>query len=146
MKKFVVAAVATVVAVIVVVAGVVAFAALNNGDSHTAGRVAQSRPAATPSTSYKPPAPRPTVTVTRPAPQHTVVVPPPVPRNGEDASFLSLIAADGIKAPADWAIKAGHATCGEDYSTAYAYLTEGGIYPYHVQTFLDDWAATHTGC
>ncbi|MFB4301282.1 DUF732 domain-containing protein [Actinomadura sp. NTSP31] len=146
MKKFVVAAVATVAAVIVIVAGVVAYVAVNNGGSHTAGRAAHSAPAATPSASHKAAKPRPTVTVTRPAPQHTTVVPPPAPTSDEDANFLALIASDGIKAPDDWAINAGHVTCGEDYSTAYAYLTDGGIYPYHVQTFLDDWTATHTGC
>ncbi|MDL4818372.1 DUF732 domain-containing protein [Actinomadura opuntiae] len=143
MQKYVVAAVATVAAVIVIVAGVVAFVALSNDNSHTAGRAAHSAPAATPSTSHKP---RPTVTVTRPAPQHTVVVPPPTPTSDEDANFLALIASDGIKAPDDWAINAGHVTCGEDYATAYAYLTDGGIYPYHVQTFLDDWTTTHDGC
>jgi hypothetical protein len=72
---------------------------------------------------------------------------PPRPRyGGGDEAFLEMIEADGIKAPDSWAIKAGRATCGQSYDEAYQCLTDGGLYDYHVQTFLDDWSATHAGC
>jgi len=92
--------------------------------------------------------PTPTVTVTkRKIVRETVEVPAPAPRyRGGDAEFLAMIARDGIRAPDDWAIEAGRETCGTGYSYAYGYLTDGGIYGYHVQTFIDDWASSHGGC
>lgn len=62
------------------------------------------------------------------------------------AGNLAAIARHGIKAPDSWAIGAGRDTCGTSYGYAASYLIDGGIYSYHVQTFLDDWTATHGGC
>ncbi|WP_433472113.1 hypothetical protein ACQPZP_24825 [Spirillospora sp. CA-142024] len=175
MRQIMIVAAAALAAAVVACAGAIAFIKLNPEDSQDAGRVAQSRSSAPPqshssappqshssappqSHSSAPPrsgtpghreAPRSTVTVTEP---RTEQAPAPAPapqapdQSDADADFLALIAAEGIKAPDDWAIKAGRATCGEDYDTAYSYLTDGGLYGYHVQTFLDDWTITHGGC
>ena len=129
---------------------VVALLAFNTGTKNPAGPAA-GRPAPTTSTSTStstapasPPAP--TVTVTRhQAPPATHAAPPPPQISSEDEEFLELIAADGIKAPDDWAIKAGHKTCGQSYDDAYRYLTDGGLHGDHVQTFLDDWTIAHGG-
>ena len=127
---------------------VVAFVAFDTGTKHPAGPAA-ARPSASSSSSTGTPAgrPAPTVTVTK----HQAAPPgnpaPPRPQSGgDDEEFLAMIATDGIKAPDDWAIQAGRKTCGQSYDDAYRYLTDGGIYGYHVQTFLDDWTTTHGGC
>jgi hypothetical protein len=106
--------------------------------------VAQTNQAAAPSPT-KTTKPRPRVTVTR----HEIVprtVVRPRYYGSSDEEFLGAIARDGISAPDDWAIDAGRTTCGTGYDYAYQYLTDGGIYSYHVQTFLDDWLSTHGGC
>ncbi|WP_433461670.1 DUF732 domain-containing protein [Spirillospora sp. CA-128828] len=155
MRQIIIVAAAALAAAVVACAGAIAFIKLDPGESHDAGRVAQSHSSAPPQSHSSAPArsgtpghreaPRSTVTVTEPRTERAPA--PQVPDQGDaDANFLSLIAAEGIKAPDDWAIKAGHATCGEDYDTAYRYLTDGGLYGYHVQTFLDDWTITHGGC
>jgi hypothetical protein len=128
---------------------VVAFVAFNTGTKHPAGPAA-GRPTASTSTSTNTGAPAgspaPTVTVTKHQAAPSGNVAPPRPQyGGDDEEFLAMIAADGIKAPDDWAIQAGRKTCGESYGDAYRYLTDGGIYGYHVQTFLDDWTAAHGG-
>ncbi|TDD66165.1 hypothetical protein E1293_39520 [Actinomadura darangshiensis] len=149
MRQIMIVAVAALAAAVLACAGAIAFIKLNPGESHDAGNVAQTHSSAPAAPSGTPaqkqaPAPRPTVTVTEP---RTVQPEPQTPDYGDaDGNFLSMIAADGIKAPDDWAIEAGNATCGEDYDSAYRYLTDGGIYDYHVQTFLDDWTITHGGC
>jgi hypothetical protein len=98
-------------------------------------------PAAKPTSAS--PSPRPTVTVTKRIVPRTVYVPR---YYGDDEAFLEAIAGDGIKAPDSWAIEAGQETCGTSYSYAYQYLTDGGLYGYHVQTFMNDWIMTHGGC
>jgi hypothetical protein len=123
-QALVVVGAALLTAAVIVVVALVAF---NTGTNHPAG----------------PPAPTVTVTSHKAAPSGQSA---PPRQSGDDEAFLATIAADGIKAPDDWAIQAGHKTCGESYNDAYRYLTDGGIYGYHVQTFLDDWAATHPGC
>jgi hypothetical protein len=131
-----------------VIGGAIAFVAFNTGTFRTADTVAKLSPSATGS------APRPTVTVTkhkteRKTVRPTVTVAPPGDSgdySSDDELFLDLIAQDGIKAPDDWAIEAGRATCGKSYSYAYNYLTEGGLYSHHVQAFLDEWIAAHGGC
>jgi hypothetical protein len=143
-QALVVAGVAALAAAAVIVVALVAF---NTGTNHPAGQVAQ--PSSSTSASPHPSAPTkpaPTVTVTKrqKAPPHTAVAPQPQ-TGGDDEDFLAMIAADGIKAPDDWAIEAGRKTCGRDYDYAYRYLTDGGVYGYHVQTFLDDWTITHGG-
>jgi hypothetical protein len=132
-------------------AGTVAFIKLSPDEERDAGRVSgtsappsprQDRNQGEEGTS---PEPRPTVTVTEPR----TAVPDPPDRPDQaaaDVNFLALIAADGIVAPDDWAIEAGRATCGQDYASAREYLTDGGLYDHHVQTFLDDWMITHGGC
>lgn len=148
MRQIMLVAAAALIAAVLACAGAVAFIKLNPGDSQDAGRVAEtgtSAPASTPT--QKQPAPRPTVTIT----EHRTVRPPQPPAEppatgDADENFLAMIAADGIRAPDDWAIEAGNATCGEDYESAREYLTDGGLYDHHVQTFLDDWIITHGGC
>ncbi|MBO2447083.1 hypothetical protein J4573_08280 [Actinomadura barringtoniae] len=140
--------VAATVVVVAVVAGaaavVVAF-----GRTHQA--VAANAPGSLPTpmtlaTTPAQPTPTPTVTVTkRKVVRETVEAPAPRYRGG-DSEFLSMIARDGIRAPDDWAIEAGRETCGTGYSYSYDYLTDGGIYGYHVQTFIDDWISAHGGC
>jgi hypothetical protein len=130
-----------------VVIGVIALVAFNTGKRHTVSSVARASPTATAApTAPAKPRPAPTVTVTKHKSEPSRVVAPQPNYGSDDEEFLNLIAADGIKAPDDWAIKAGHATCGTSYADADAYLTDGGIYSHHVQTFLDDWTATHGGC
>ncbi len=109
-------------------------------------QAATSTPTAAPTSAA--PTPTPTVTVTKRSAPKTYYVPRYEPRYyyGDDEAFLQQIASDGIKAPDDWAIEAGQKTCGTSYSYAYNYLTDGGLYGYHVQTFLDDWIETHGGC
>jgi hypothetical protein len=128
------------------VIAVVAFVAFNTGARHRASPDAQTsptaRPAATATTTAQP---APTVTVTKRKTAPDRVAPQPY-YYGDDEEFLATIARDGIRAPDDWAIKAGRATCGADDTFARNYLTDGGIYSYHVQTFLDDWIMTHGGC
>ena len=121
---------------------VVAFVAFDTGTKHPGG------PAAVhPSTSSSPGTGAPTVTVTRqPSAPPGNPAPPRPQYGGDDEQFLAMIAADGIKAPDGWAIEAGRKTCGQSYDYAYRYLTGGGLYGYHVQTFLDDWTVTHGGC
>ncbi|NKZ05206.1 hypothetical protein HGB48_15840 [Actinomadura latina] len=149
MRQIVIVAAAALIAAVVAVAGAVAFIKLNPGESHDAGRAANhtsAPPAQSPAQKQAPREPRPTVTVT-PPPRTVPPRPAPPPAYGDaDANFLAMIAADGITAPDGWAIEAGNATCGEDYGTARGYLTDGGLYDYHVQTFLDDWTITHDGC
>lgn len=99
-----------------------------------------------PATSTPKPRPSATVTVTQRVIERRTVVEAPQNHYGADAEFLSAIARHGIKAPDGWAIEAGRTTCGTSYGYAYNYLTDGGLYGYHVQTFLDDWTATHQGC
>jgi hypothetical protein len=123
---------------------VVALVAFNTGTKHPAGPAA-GRPSTGTSSSTSPPAPTTTVTKHQ-APPPSDVAPPRPQYGGDDEQFLELIAADGIKAPDGWAIEAGRKTCGQSYDEAYRYLTDGGLYGYHVQTFLDDWTATHGGC
>lgn len=138
--------VAATVVVVAVIAGaaavVVAF-----GRTHQIENVKGAAPLSTPVTSSAA-QPTPTVTVTkRKVVRETVEVPAPAPRyRGGDAEFLAMIARDGIKAPDGWAIEAGRETCGTGNSYAYDYLTDGGIYGYHVQTFIDDWTSSHGGC
>ena len=122
---------------------VAVFMAIGAVADHTAAPVAQtSRPAAPSATKTK--RPRPVVTVTKHETVPRVVMPP---RYGStDEQFLAAIARDGISAPDGWAIDAGRATCGTGYDYAYQYLTDGGIYSHHVQTFLDDWIDAHGGC
>jgi hypothetical protein len=133
-----------------VVIGVIVVVAFNMGESRTVQTVAQTSPAVTaPATTKAPAKPRPKVTVTvtkhRAVPDRAVA--PPQPNYAsEDDAFLTAIAVDGIKAPDDWALEAGRLTCGTSYDYAYNYLTDGGLYSYHVQTFLDDWINTHGGC
>jgi hypothetical protein len=147
MRQVIIVAAAALAAAVLACGGAIAFIKLNPGESRDAGRGAQSHSSA-PARSGTPgqtEAPRPTATVTESTTER--VPTPQVPDYSDaDSNFLSLIAADGIKAPADWAIEAGRATCGEDYDSAYRYLTDGGIYSYHVQTFLEDWTITHGGC
>jgi hypothetical protein len=133
-----VAVVAVLVTAVVVVVALVAF---NTGTNHPAG------PAARPG-SGAPARPTPsTTTVTKhEAPPADTEAPPRPQYGGDDQEFLAMIADDGIRAPDDWAIEAGRKTCGRSYDYAYNYLTDGGIYGYHVQTFLDDWKITHPGC
>ncbi|WP_242911436.1 hypothetical protein [Actinomadura terrae] len=120
------------------------------GSHHTGAAARAASPEASGAGAPAEPEPTPTVTVTRPkVVRKTVVVPQPRSGGsfgGADERFLDAIAGDGIKAPADWAIEAGNATCGAGYDYAYRYLTDGGLYGYHVQTFLDDWTLTHGGC
>ncbi|MFD0690001.1 DUF732 domain-containing protein [Actinomadura fibrosa] len=147
-KNIIVVAVAAVTSAVVAGGGGAAFVALSSEESSAAGEAAESSPAAEPSA---PAEPRPTVTVTKkPGPVRTTVIVPPRQRyygyGGADERFLAAIAADGIKAPDDWAVEAGRETCGASYDYAYNYLTDGGLYSYHVQTFLDDWTSTHGGC
>jgi hypothetical protein len=127
----------------IVIGFVAVFVAVGIGVDRAAAPVAQtSHPAAPPST--KTVKPRPVVTVTKHETVPRIVMPP---RYGSsDEQFLAAIARDGISAPGDWAIDAGRTTCGTGYDYAYRYLTDGGIYAYHVQTFLDDWTSTHGGC
>jgi hypothetical protein len=154
MRQIMIVAVAALAAAILACGGAIAFIKLNPDDAHDAGRVAQTHNSAPPQTRApnQAPAPQPTVTVTQPRVVPKTVQPQPPPPSGQgaqgdaDAQFLALIAADGIKAPDGWAIEAGNATCGEDYESARGYLTDGGLYDYHVQTFLDDWTVTHGGC
>jgi hypothetical protein len=131
-------------ATVAVVSGFVAvFIAIGAMGDRTAAPVAQtSRPAAPSSTRTT--RPRPTVTVTKHETVPRNILPPRY--GGADEQFLVAIARDGISAPGDWAIDAGRTTCGTGYDYAYGYLTDGGIYGYHVQTFLDDWTSTHDGC
>ena len=126
---------------------VVALVAFNTGSHHPAGPAAQSSASAKPNptsttTVRQPP---PSTVTTHENPPSTVVAPQPQ-YGGDDEEFLSMIAADGIKAPDGWAIQAGRATCGRSYDYSFNYLTDGGIHSNHVQTFLDDWSATHAGC
>ncbi|MCP9948036.1 DUF732 domain-containing protein [Actinomadura madurae] len=149
MRQIMLVAAAALTAAVLVLGGAVAFFKLNPDDSRDAGRVAEtgtSAPANTPTQEQERTAPRPTVTIT----EHRTVRPQPPaepPVTGDaDENFLAMIAADGITAPDDWAIEAGNATCGQDYESAREYLTDGGLYDHHVQTFLDDWMITHGGC
>ncbi|NVI91729.1 hypothetical protein [Actinomadura sp. BRA 177] len=144
MRQTIIVAAVALIAAVVAVAGAITFIKLDSGESHDAGRAANhtsAPPAQTPAQKQAPPAPRPTVTITRP-PQNAA----PPAYGDADANFLAMIAADGITAPDGWAIEAGNATCGQDYASARGYLTDGGLYDYHVQTFLDDWTLTHGGC
>jgi hypothetical protein len=129
----------------VLVAGFLAvFVAISAGSNRPVAPVAQTSQAAASSPTKKT-KPRPIVTVTK----HEIAPRPVVrPRyyGGADEEFLGAIARDGISAPDGWAIDAGRTTCGTSYDYAYQYLTDGGIYSYHVQTFLDDWLSTHGGC
>jgi len=133
-------------AMAIVVAGFVAvFIAISAGTDHTVTPVAQTSLPVASSSSKKPAKPRPVVTVTK----HETVpryVAPQRYYGGADEEFLAAIARDGITAPDGWAIDAGRATCGTSSDYAYRYLTDGGIYSYHVQTFLDDWLSAHGGC
>ncbi|GAA2147195.1 hypothetical protein GCM10009727_49170 [Actinomadura napierensis] len=126
-------------------AAFVGFVAARNG---TPAVEAKSSNAAAAESTTETASPQPTVTVTKKIRKTVAPAPAPAPRYyyGADAAFLSAIAGDGIVAPSDWAVEAGRETCGASYSYAYGYLTDGGIYGYHVQTFLDDWASAHGGC
>ncbi|MEO3829195.1 DUF732 domain-containing protein [Actinomadura sp. B10D3] len=149
MRQIMLVAAAALTAAILVVAGTVAYFRLNPDDSRDAGRVADpgtSAPANTPTQEQRPTAPRPTVTITEDRTLRPQPPAEPPATAGADEAFLAMIAADGITAPDDWAIEAGNATCGEDYEDAREYLTDGGLYEHHVQTFLDDWMITHGGC
>jgi hypothetical protein len=129
---------------ILVLGFVAVFMAISAGADHTVTPVAQTSQSAAPSPTKKA-KPRPRVTVTK----HEIVprtVVRPQYYGSSDEEFLAAIARDGISAPDDWAIDAGRTTCGTGYDYAYQYLTDGGIYSYHVQTFLDDWISAHGGC
>ena len=129
--------------VAVVIAFVAVFVAIAARANHTVAPVSQTSPSAAPS-STRTPTPRPIVTVAKHETVPRIVLPP---RYGSaDEQFLAAIARDGISAPDGWAIDAGRTTCGTSYDYAYRYLTDGGIYSYHVQTFLDDWISAHGGC
>jgi hypothetical protein len=129
--------------VAVVIAFVAVFMAIGAGANRTVAPVAQTSQPAAPSAT-KTVKPRPIVTVTKHETVPRVVLPP---RYGSaDEEFLAAIAGDGISAPDGWAIDAGRETCGTGYDYSYRYLTDGGIYSYHVQTFLDDWISAHGGC
>jgi ABC-type Fe3+-hydroxamate transport system substrate-binding protein len=134
-------AAATVAVVIGFLAVIVAIGA---GANRTVTPVAQTSQSVAPSAT-RTIKPRPVVTVTKHETVPRIVHLPPryVSADGE---FLAAIAQDGISAPDDWAIDAGRTTCGTSYDYAYRYLTDGGIYSYHVQTFLDDWTSAHGGC
>ncbi|TDC76870.1 hypothetical protein [Actinomadura sp. 7K507] len=147
MRQITIVVAAALLAAVVACAGAIAFMRLGPGESRDAGRVAETRTSAPSGQEREPgqeqaPEPRPTVTVTEPR----TVVPDEPGRSAADADFLAMIAADGITAPDGWAIEAGRATCGQDYASAREYLTDGGLYDHHVQTFLDDWMITHGGC
>jgi hypothetical protein len=129
---------------ILVVGFVAVFVAISAGADHTVAPVAQTSQAAAPAPTKKA-KPRPTITVTRHETVPRTVVRPHYYYGG-DEEFLAAIARDGISAPDGWAIDAGRTTCGTSYDYAYEYLTDGGIYSYHVQTFLDDWLSAHGGC
>jgi hypothetical protein len=142
-QVIVVAAAAVVVAVVAGTATVVV--ALQRTRQN--GPATEQRPVSLPSPMVSSAQPTPTVTVTRrKIVRETVEAPAPRNYYGSDGEFLALIARDGIRAPDDWAIEAGRETCGTSYAYAYGYLTDGGIYSYHVQTFVDDWSSTHSGC
>jgi ABC-type Fe3+-hydroxamate transport system substrate-binding protein len=130
--------------VAVVIAFVAVFMAIGAGANRTVAPAAQTSQAAAPSAT-KTIKPRPVVTVTKHETVPRIVHLPPRYVSA-DEEFLAAIAGDGISAPDDWAIDAGRTTCGSGYDYAYRYLTDGGIYGYHVQTFLDDWTSTHGGC
>jgi hypothetical protein len=141
-QTLVVAGVGLVAAAVIAVVALVAF---NTGANHSVDPVAQTSPtarSASPATTA--PRPAPTVTVTKRKTVSDRAVPQQY--NGADEEFLAALARDGIKAPDDWAIEAGRVTCGASDTFAKDYLTDGGIYSYHVQTFLDDWIITHGGC
>ncbi|TDC68561.1 hypothetical protein E1200_11195 [Actinomadura sp. GC306] len=150
MRQIMIVLAAAFVAAVLACAGTVAFVKLSPDGGRDAGRVAgtsappSQRPDPSQGEERSSPEPRPTVTVTEPG---TVIPEEPdwSDQSAADAEFLALIAADGITAPDDWALEAGRATCGQDYASAREYLTDGGLYDYHVQTFLDDWEATHGG-
>ncbi|WP_242889947.1 hypothetical protein [Actinomadura litoris] len=150
-NTIIVVAVAAVTATVAAGGGAAAVVMLDPGGAHRAGAVARTAsPDPTGADAPAEPEPTPTVTVTKPkVVRKTVVVPQPRSGGsfgGADQRFLDAIAGDGIKAPDGWAIEAGNATCGAGYDYAYRYLTDGGLYGYHVQTFLDDWTLTHGGC
>jgi hypothetical protein len=147
-QALVVVGAAVLTAAVIVVVALVAF---NTGTKHPAGPAARpgtsTSPSTSPSTGAPAGPPAPTVTVTkRQAPPPSDVAPPRPQYAGGDEAFLEMIAADGITAPDGWALEAGRKTCGQSYDEAYRYLTDGGLYDHHVQTFLDDWSATHDGC
>jgi hypothetical protein len=129
---------------VVVIGFVAVFMAISAGADHTVAPVAQTSQAAAPSPT-KTAKPRPRVTVTKHEIAPRTVVRPRY-YGSSDEEFLAAIARDGISAPDGWAIDAGRTTCGTGYDYAYQYLTDGGIYSYHVQTFLDDWLSAHGGC
>jgi hypothetical protein len=130
--------------VAVVIAFVAVFVAIGAGADRTVAPVAQTSQSAAPSAT-KTIKPRPVVTVTKHETVPRIVHLPPRYVSA-DEEFLAAIAGDGISAPDGWAIDAGRTTCGTGYDYAYRYLTDGGIYSYHVQAFLDDWTSTHGGC
>jgi hypothetical protein len=130
--------------VAVVIAFVAVFVAIGAGGDRMVAPVAQTSQSAAPSAT-KTIKPRPVVTVTKHETVPRIVHLPPRYVSA-DEEFLAAIARDGISAPDGWAIDAGRTTCGTGYDYAYRYLTDGGIYGYHVQAFLDDWTSTHGGC
>ncbi|XRQ14446.1 hypothetical protein ACN3XK_27305 [Actinomadura welshii] len=145
MRQLIAVLAAALIAAALAVAGTVVFT--DRGPERDAARVAETRTSAPPEPSAPDDRsgaaePRPTVTVTEPGP----AVPEQPDLGAADADFVALIAAHGIVAPDGWAVEAGRATCGQDYASAREYLTDGGLYEYHVQTFLDDWMITHGGC
>ncbi|TDB94002.1 hypothetical protein [Actinomadura sp. 7K534] len=148
MRQTMIVVVAALAAAVLACAGAVAFITLGPDGDRDAGRVSGTSAPPSPQQDRSQerertsPEPRPTVTVTEPR----TAVPGQPGEAAADANFLELIAADGIVAPDDWAIEAGRATCGQDYASARDYLTDGGLYDHHVQTFLDDWTITHGGC
>ncbi|TDD83482.1 DUF732 domain-containing protein [Actinomadura rubrisoli] len=91
--------------------------------------------------------PRPVVPTPQPEAVGVPRMPPPPPRlTAADQRFLDVLDSDGISAPDEWAIEAGRYTCGIDYSSAYRYLTDGGLHGHHVRAFLNEWRNTHAGC
>jgi hypothetical protein len=143
MQNKTVVAIGAAAMVAVVIGFVAVFMAIGAGANRAAAPVAQTSQPAAP-TSTRTIRPQPIVTVTKHETVPRIVMPP---RYGSaEEEFLAAIARDGISAPDDWAIDAGRTTCGTSYDYAYRYLTDGGIYSYHVQTFLDDWIGAHGGC
>jgi hypothetical protein len=143
MQNKTVVAIGAAAMVAVVIGFVAVFMAIGAGANRAAAPVAQMSQSAAP-TSTRTIRPQPIVTVTKHETVPRIVM---APRYGSaEEEFLAAIARDGISAPDDWAIDAGRTTCGTSYDYAYRYLTDGGIYSYHVQTFLDDWIGAHGGC
>lgn len=147
MRKHIVVAISAALVAVTAIGCMIAFVAFSAGTRHKVSPVAQASPVAgSPPTTTAKPRPVVTVTITKRVTVRRPIDPPPRYYGTDDEQFLSAIAGDGIKAPDDWAIEAGRKTCGTGYGYAFGYLTDGGLYGYHVQTFLDDWITTHQGC